>query len=202
MRNSTVSNPELSIRFSLCYLHTVVSMEANRFACALTQLISVADPPTADMTGGIPAIFIGYYPGSSNRTAVDIHQWTWFIPKAHSCNNTGTVALTSRRPRDVPQIKFRSYTVGGDEDLQVMYESTQLACKMNAAAQPAASYWNITRTDELPGPEIQIEAEIKEWIVQETWGRHASCTVLIGADDDKATMVLGPSESTAFSKII
>jgi choline dehydrogenase len=161
----------------------------------------VADSPTADIiTGGIPAIFIGYYPGWSNRTAVDIHHRTWFILKAHSCNNAGTVALTSRGPRNVPQIKFRSYTVGGDEDLQVMYESTQLACKMNAAAQPAASYWNITRTDELPGPEIQIEAEIKEWIAQETWGRHANCTVPIGADDDKATMVL--ESSAAFSEII
>ncbi|KAF8181547.1 hypothetical protein BJ912DRAFT_1062114 [Pholiota molesta] len=121
------------------------------------------------ITGGIPAIFLGYYPGWSNP---------------HNRNNAGIVTLTSSGPRDVPQIKFRSYR----------------RRRRGLAGDPAASYWNITRTDELPGPEIQIEAEIKEWIVQETWGRYASCTVPIGTDDDKATMVLG--SSAAFSEII
>ncbi|KAF8183123.1 hypothetical protein BJ912DRAFT_1061356 [Pholiota molesta] len=144
-------------------------------------------PSAADLfLGGLPATFTGYYPGWSNRTGVDAHHWSWLVLKAHSRNTAGTVTLTSSDPRDVPQIDFKSYTVGGDLDLQATYEGILLARQMIAAAEPFVG----TITEELPGPEVQTEAEIKAWIMQEAWGHHASCTVPIGADNDTTTTVL------------
>ncbi|KAF9485005.1 alcohol oxidase [Pholiota conissans] len=159
----------------------------NTFAYAVTQSSSVADPSAADLiTGAVPATFTGYYPGWSNRTAVDAHHWSWLVLKAHSRNNAGTVTLASADPRDVPHINFRNYAIGGDADLQATYEGIQLARKMIKAAEPFVG----VITEEWPGPTVQSEAEVKQWIRQEAWGHHASCTVPIGADDDMTTTVL------------
>jgi choline dehydrogenase len=159
----------------------------NTFAFALTQSSSVADASADDLiTGGIPAIFKGYYPGWSNRTATDAHHWTWLTLKAHARNNAGTVTLSSRDPRDVPQIDFNYWAAGGAQDLQAVYEGVQFSRQMLQAAQAVVG----PVTEEWPGPGVQTEAEVKQWIRDEAWGHHASCTVPIGPTDDAAASVL------------
>ncbi|KAF8174905.1 hypothetical protein BJ912DRAFT_1024588 [Pholiota molesta] len=158
----------------------------NTFAFALTQSSSVADPSADDLiTGGIPAIFKGYYPGWSNRTALDAHHWTWLTLKAHARNNAGTVTLTSSDPRDVPQIDFKYWTTGGQQDLQAVYEGVQFTRKMLQAAEPIVG----AITEEWPGPNVQTEAEVKQWIQDEAWGHHASCTVPIGPTNDSHSVL-------------
>jgi choline dehydrogenase len=39
-------------------------------------------------------------------------------------------------------------------------------------------------TEEVPGPGVESEADVKRWIMNEAWGHHACCTVPIGAADD------------------
>lgn len=39
-------------------------------------------------------------------------------------------------------------------------------------------------TEVWPGPKVNTEAELKQFIKDEAWGHHASCTCPIGADDD------------------
>ncbi|KAF8163952.1 putative choline dehydrogenase [Pholiota molesta] len=153
----------------------------NGFAFSLTHSSSVADRSAADLImAGIPAFFAGYFPGWSNRLAADAHHWSWFILKAHTRNTAGTVTLTSSDPLDVPQINFRNFAIGGDEDLQAAFEAVQLARRMLAASEPLTG----PITEEIPGPAVQTEAEIKQWIRNEAWGHHASCTVAIGRKDD------------------
>ncbi|KAF8190800.1 hypothetical protein BJ912DRAFT_1142606 [Pholiota molesta] len=153
----------------------------NGYALGIVQQTSVAAPTEADIIiAGVPANFQGYFPGYSNRTSADARHWTWLVLKAHSRNNAGTVTLSSSDPRDTPQINFRSYTDGGDLDLQASFEGVQLARKMFQDMIPLGGSF----IEQVPGPDIQSEDDVKQWIKNEAWGHHASCTVPIGADDD------------------
>ena len=105
--------------------------------------------------------------------------------KAHSRNNAGTVTLRSNDPRDTPQINFRSFTNGGDLDVQASFEGVQLARKMFQVLIPLGGSF----TEEVPGPDIQSEEDVKQWIMDETWGHHASCSLPIGADDDENSVL-------------
>ncbi|PPQ88797.1 hypothetical protein CVT25_010483 [Psilocybe cyanescens] len=159
----------------------------NGYALGIVQQTSVAAKTEADIIiAGVPANFHGYFPGYSNRTSADSRHWTWLVLKAHSRNNAGTVTLKSNDPRDTPQISFKSYTTGGDLDVQASFEGVQLTRKMFQSSIPLGGIF----TEEIPGPSIQSEADIKQWIKDEAWGHHASCTVPIGADDDNETSVL------------
>lgn len=128
--------------------------------------------------GGLPANFHGYFPGYS--AAADLHTWSYLVLKAHSHNNAGTVTLSSTDPRDMPKINFNSFAVDGDLDLQAVYEGVQLARAMfNGTITPDGPF-----VETNPGPSVQGEAAIKDWIRTNAWGHHASCSVPIGATSD------------------
>lgn len=155
----------------------------NGYALGIVQQTSVAEPSAADIIiAGVPAKFTGYFPGYSNRTEADFKHWTWLVLKAHSRNNAGTVTLVSTDPRDPPQINFRSFTNGGDLDVQAELEGVQLARKMFETLLPLGGVFK----EEIPGPNITSDADVKQWIRDEAWGHHASCSVPIGAADNEA----------------
>ncbi|KAH6893664.1 hypothetical protein BKA70DRAFT_1323740, partial [Coprinopsis sp. MPI-PUGE-AT-0042] len=121
--------------------------------------LGIVQKSSADLIiAGAPAAFYGYFPGYSNRTSAIPRQWTWILLKAHSRNNAGTVTLRSKDPRD-----------GGDADLQAMYEGVVLSRRMFERTLPLG---------------IRTEQQVKEWIRNEAWGHHASCTVPIGKEGD------------------
>ena len=131
--------------------------------------------------GGVPAYFSGYYPDYAWNATAGANRWTWLALKAHSRNNAGTVKLTSTNPRDMPQITFNSFSIGGDEDIQAVYEGMQFGVEAFKNLIPLDGAF----TQIWPPPEtVQTEAEFKEFIRNEAWGHHASCTCPIGADDD------------------
>jgi choline dehydrogenase-like flavoprotein len=84
------------------------------------------DDPDILVSAG-PANFPGYYPNFANIGLSDSRHWSWIVLKAHSCNNAGTVTLKSADPRDMPQINFRSFDIGGDLDVQAVYEGLQFS---------------------------------------------------------------------------
>jgi len=86
------------------------------------------DDPDILVSAG-PANFPGYYPNFANIGLSDSRHWSWIVLKAHSRNNAGTVTLKSADPRDMPQINFRSFDVGGDLDVQAVYEGLQFSRK-------------------------------------------------------------------------
>ena len=49
----------------------------------------------------------------------------------------------------------------------------------------------IIADEEVPGPQVQTDAEIAQFIRDEAWGHHASCTCKIGADDDPMAVLDG-----------
>ncbi|KAI3318808.1 GMC oxidoreductase [Xylariaceae sp. AK1471] len=142
-----------------------------------------ADPDL--FVGGVPAFFDGYYPGYSVHLANDHSIWTWLTLKAHSRNRAGTVNLTSADPRDTPRITFHSFGEGanvedGDADVQAVYEGMHYGMQAFDVLIPLdGSFERVW-----PPLNVSTELELKQFIRDEAWGHHASCTAPIGADGD------------------
>jgi choline dehydrogenase len=166
----------------------------NGIAVAIIKSSSVAaEDPSVPGTSepdlfisGAPAFFKGYYPGYADIALADAKHWAWITLKAHSRNNAGTVVLRSTDPRDTPIINFNSFDTGvttdgaDDLDLQAVYEGMEFSRQAFQDLIPLDGSF----TEVWPGPNVTTEAEMKNFIKDEAWGHHASCTCPIGTDDD------------------
>ena len=131
---------------------------------------------------GLPSYFKGYYPGYSQALKHYQDKFTWAILKAHTNNTAGRVRLRSADPRDTPLIDFHYFSEGNDttqEDLEAVVAGVKFVREMNREIAGAVGI------DEIwPGPGVQTDAEIAEFIQREAWGHHASCTNPIGPASD------------------
>ncbi|KAI0158334.1 GMC oxidoreductase [Xylariaceae sp. FL1272] len=137
--------------------------------------------------GGFPAIFNGFYPGySSNAATADAkNHWSWLVLHAHTRNRAGTVELASANPRDTPIITFHNLYEGmtkedADKDAYAVLEGMRMA---------QSFYDNVPDFDGLPVQwwppmDVSSDEDLIEWIKEEAWGHHASCSNKIGSDDD------------------
>jgi choline dehydrogenase len=125
--------------------------------------------------------FYGYFPGYSKLITEGHKYFTWAILKAHTNNTGGRVRLRSNNPRDVPDINFHYFEEGTDtagEDLESVINGVEFVRKMTAAAS------DVIKAEIMPGPAVSDRAAIGQWIKDNAWGHHASCTCKIGADND------------------
>ncbi|KAH8686283.1 hypothetical protein BGZ61DRAFT_454285 [Ilyonectria robusta] len=158
----------------------------NGIAIAVVLKSSVAEKEPDLLISGAPAKFKGYFPGYSTDSLADARHWAWIILKAHSRNNAGTVTLKSTDPRDMPLINFNYYNTGvnsngeGDKDLQATYEGFQFARQAFADMIPLDGSF----PEVWPGKNVSTKADAKQFIKDEAWGHHASCTCPIGPDSD------------------
>jgi choline dehydrogenase-like flavoprotein len=100
---------------------------------------------------------------------------TWVVLKAHTRNRTGTVRLRSTDPRDTPAIEFNYFKQGGEQDLQAMLEGVRYVRELNKTLQDERAIF-----EEVPGPGIDSDEKLAEFIRKNAWGHHASCTCAIG----------------------
>ncbi|KAK7428417.1 hypothetical protein QQZ08_005036 [Neonectria magnoliae] len=158
----------------------------NGIAIAVVLKSSVAEKEPDLLISGAPAKFKGYFPGYASDSLADAQHWAWIILKAHSRNNAGTVTLKSTDPRDMPLINFNYYDTGvnsngeADKDLQATYEGFQFARKAFADLIPLDGRF----PEVWPGKNVTSEEDAKQFLKDETWGHHASCTCPIGPDSD------------------
>ncbi|MCJ1358320.1 MAG: hypothetical protein MMC33_008319 [Icmadophila ericetorum] len=164
----------------------------NGIAIAIVRKSSTAaasDPADLLITGA-PAFFSGYYPGFDNFALSDARHWAWITLKAHARNTAGTVQLRSADPQDTPIINFNYFdtgttTDGADElDLQAVYEAMEFSRQVFQNLVPLDGGFSEVWPDPLSFVNASTEAGLKEFIKNEAWGHHASCTCPIGADDD------------------
>jgi choline dehydrogenase-like flavoprotein len=135
------------------------------------------------------APFRGYFPGYSRDIAEHHDYLTWAILKAHTANRTGTVTLRSADPRDTPQIDFNYFDASDDprgDDLRAVVGGIRLARNMLAALNGKET----VAVEELPGPQVQTDAELASYVRDNAWGHHASCSCAIGPQERNG--VLGP----------
>jgi choline dehydrogenase-like flavoprotein len=129
---------------------------------------------------GLVTKFRGYFPGYSLETQKAHEYFTWSVLKGHTNNTAGRIAIRSADPRDVPDVDFHYFEEGNDktgEDLDSVASGLEFARKLSE------SFAHLVEREEVPGPEIQGE-KLRQFIRDEAWGHHASCTCKIGADDD------------------
>lgn len=164
----------------------------NGIALGLFTRSSVAEADHDLWVGGIPALFQGYYPGYSKTVLAEKNHWTWLVLKAHSRNSAGTVNLTSANPRDAPKITFNSFyegssAAGADKDLQTVVEGMRFGINAFKNLIPLDGGFEQV----WPPAEVTSDEDLKQWVQDEAWGHHASCSCPIGAADDPMAVLDG-----------
>jgi choline dehydrogenase len=130
---------------------------------------------------GQATAFNGFFPGYSQMALGNT--WTWLILKAHTNNTAGSVTLRSKNPREQPEINFHYFDEGNDrsgDDLEGVVKGIKLARQLVGAAGAAQH----VASELAPGPEYQTDDELRQYVKDQAWGHHASCTAKIGCDDD------------------
>ncbi|MBA3582634.1 MAG: GMC family oxidoreductase N-terminal domain-containing protein [Gammaproteobacteria bacterium] len=130
---------------------------------------------------GLAGNFYGYFPGYAKIITEGHNYFTWAILKAHTNNTAGTVTLRSADPRDVPDINFRYFDEGNDaagEDLESVIKGIEFVRSMTEATT------SVMKQEIVPGPAVQTREQIGQFIKDNAWGHHASCTCKIGTDND------------------
>jgi len=137
---------------------------------------------------GLPARFEGYYPGYSTEleqalsdSALEQHHnyFTWAVLKAHTENRE--VRLRSADPRDPPEIVFHYFDEGTDAepaDIDAVVEGVQIARDIMRRAG------GVVAKEISPGSSVQTPDEVRDWVRDQAWGHHASCTCPIGPASD------------------
>ncbi len=131
---------------------------------------------------GMPGFFRGYKPGYSKLFESTHTKFTWAIVKART-HNTGRVRLSSANPWDTPDINFKFFGDGAradDPDLKAVVEGVEFVRSMNARLKKRHG---LIKREEIPGEDVRGE-RLAEFIMNETWGHHASCTCKIGGEGD------------------
>ena len=131
----------------------------------------------------LPTRFEGYSHGFS-QVIHDHHDYlTWAVLKAHTRNRAGTVRLRSADPRDTPLVNFRYFEEGSDaagSDLRAVVEAIRLVRRLTAPLIAGSVIAEECR----PGPGVESDAALADYVRDTAWGHHASCTCSIGAIGD------------------
>ena len=140
---------------------------------------------------GASGTFKGYYPGYSPDAYESFDQFSWIVLKGRS-NNTGVVKLRSADPRDTPIINFQYFgDPAADEqpteskhraDLEAVVKGVKIARQATQRANGRSIFDFYTEI--WPGPSVTSDEQLREFVINESWGHHASCTAKIGPASD------------------
>jgi choline dehydrogenase-like flavoprotein len=128
------------------------------------------------------AKFPGYEPGYSEVLRENLNYLTWVVLKGHTNNTAGTVMLRSPDPRDPPLVNFHYFQEGNDAseaDLDAVVNGVNFVRKMTAPLKQDGQT-KLIEKEELPGDDVQTPDEIKQFVRNQAWGHHASCSCQIG----------------------
>ncbi|KAK6212455.1 hypothetical protein LQW54_005229 [Pestalotiopsis sp. IQ-011] len=181
---------------------------SNSLAFGVVKKSSTAGADPDLFIAGAPGYFPGYYPGYSQNASMDARHWSWVTLKAHTHNTAGTVRLASADAQDVPVIDFNSFSGSkGDSDVQAVVEGMQLSREMFRDLIPLDGSF----TEVWPGEGVTGDG-LTDFVRNEAWGHHASCTNPIGPDAEpmavlnsdftvKGTQGLRVVDASVFPKI-
>ena len=128
---------------------------------------------------GLLAKFEGYFPGYSRVIAEHHDYLTWAILKAHTNNRAGEVTLRSPDPRDTPLVNFRYFEEGSDtmgEDLKAVVAALRVVRRMTQEPRECG----LIEREELPGESVLTDEQLADYVRDNAWGHHASCSCAIG----------------------
>jgi choline dehydrogenase-like flavoprotein len=139
---------------------------------------SARERPVPDLfCYAVLADFRGYEPKYSDRIRQRHDVLTWVVLKGRTNNRGGCVTLASADPRQRPAINFRYFREGTDAtgaDLDGVVEGVRLVRRLSRGMA------DLIEAEEWPGPGRTSDEELKEFVRDQAWGHHASCTCPIG----------------------
>ena len=142
---------------------------------------SISTQPLPDLfCFALLGLFRGYFPGYSKLFPEHLNYLTWAILKAHTLNRGGEVTLRSPDPLDPPDINFHYFEEGTDkngEDLNAVVDGIKFVRTMTAKLKQQ----KLIAAEELPGDQVQSDDELRQFVRDNAWGHHASCTCPIGS---------------------
>ena len=131
----------------------------------------------------LPARFEGYSHGFSELIRRHADRLTWAVLKGHTLNRAGTVTLRSADPRDTPRVNFRYFEEGDDragKDLRSVVEAIRFVRRLTAPLIASG----LIAEECAPGPELNTDEALADYVRATAWGHHASCSCPIGAAGD------------------
>ncbi len=144
---------------------------------------------------GLPGFFKGYRPGYSKVFEAKHNKFTWAVLKART-DNTGEVRLASPNPWDRPLINFKYFGDGdrqADKDLDAVVNGVRFVRSMNERLARSRWFWffrpGLIKQEEIPGPDVKTDDQLRQFIRDEAWGHHASCTCPIGREGDPGAVL-------------
>ncbi len=167
-----------------------VAYTSNGGIIGMTKRSSVSGQEPDLFIFALAGNFRGYEPGYSKQT-VELNPRTvsWLVLKAHTRNRAGYVRLRSTDPRDTPIINFNNFAEGGEEDLRAMVDGVNTVRSIVDDTHSKLRTLNFFRAfgrarrvvETYPG---RTETNVADFVVNNAWGHHASCTAPIGRADD------------------
>jgi choline dehydrogenase len=136
----------------------------------------------------LPVSFHGYYPGYSNEVVDYKSRFSWLVLKGHTNNSAGRVSLASNNPQDMPEINFHYFDEGNDvtgDDLHAVVRGVKSIRQI--MDEPLAK--RHVQQEALPGAALQSDEAIGDFVKNEAWGHHASCSNKIGVAGDPSAVV-------------
>jgi choline dehydrogenase len=168
----------------------------NGLAAAMVLRSSTAPTPDTDLfIFGGPINFVGYYPQWGDAAVADHNHYSWYALKAHSRNTAGTVTLRSADPLEPPVVNFNYFDTGTTTDGADQADLASLVQAVNISRRALARYSDFgvlggsAFVEEKPGVEVESEEAIGEYVKENAWGHHASCTCPIGAEGDEMAVL-------------
>ena len=187
LEHATFTAPEQGQKGDACFeewLHGRGVYTSNGAMAALILKSDDSKPDPDLFIFSLPGDFHGYFPNYSADIEKRKDHLTWAILKAHTNNTAGTVRLRSSNPFDTPSIRFRYFEEGNDaagDDLGAVVKGVRIVRRMNGGNH------DIVR-EVVPGPETGDD-ELRDWVRDNAWGHHASCTCRMGRPDDRNAVV-------------
>ncbi len=163
--------------------------------------------------------FLGYYPGYSGSQGRDRDKVTWAILKSHTHNQSGYVKLKSFSPFDTPEINFRYFHEGNDpggnsydgdksapvKDLDAIVEGIDVVRSLIKSSDKYMDAIDTFTLDSLliepvagrmpyfkeiyPAENASTKSEVREFVRNNAWGHHASCSCKMGKSGDPDAVV-------------
>ena len=159
-------------------------MYASNGAALALIARSTSERPEPDLFFmALLARFEGYRPGFSKLIGGPGEFLTWAILKAHTENRAGTVRLRSADPRDPPLVNFHYFEEGSDgaaDDLVAVVAGIRFVRSLTAPLIASG----LIAEELAPGPAVDSDAALADYVRDTAWGHHAAGSCAIGATGD------------------
>jgi choline dehydrogenase len=148
-------------------------------AVALVRRSQPALPEPDIFCMALPARFEGYVRGFSELICRHHDSLTWAVLKAHTHNRAGSVSLRSANPLDMPDVNFRYFEEGDDDEGQDLQAVVQAIRFVRCLTAPLIER-GLIAAETAPGPAVQSDEALADYVRNTAWGHHASCSCPIG----------------------